>query len=157
MDIEARLQRLEDERAIAAVIHAYAFHFDRAEAEAVAALFTEDAVVDYGPEFPAMQGRAAFAPAIAEGLSRRFAATSHHISNITVTFEGPDRARSVAYVYAWQRYRDGAPDGELWAQYHHDWRRTPAGWRIARLVLKAAGTRDFHRGRMHPIGRRGEG
>jgi ketosteroid isomerase-like protein len=157
MDIAARLQRLEDERAINDAIHAYAYHFDRNEPEAVAALFTDDAEIDYGPEFPAMRGRNVFAPAIARGLAERFAATSHHISNVTVTHQGEGRARSVCYVYAWHRYRGGEPEGELWAQYHHEWLRTPDGWKIARLVLKAAGTRDFHRSRMHPIGRRQDG
>ncbi len=153
MDIETRLRRIEDREAIIAAIHAYAYHFDRNEPEAVAALFTDDAVIDYGPEM-SMQGKSVFAPAIARGLAERFAATSHHVSNITVTFEGEDRARTVAYLYAWHRYRSGAPDGELWAQYHHDFVRTGEGWRIARLVLRAAGMKDFHRAVMHPLGRR---
>jgi ketosteroid isomerase-like protein len=154
MDIETRLRQIEDRIAIEAAIFAYAYHFDRNEPEAVVALFTDDAVIDYGPDFPAMQGKAAFAPAIARGLTELFAATSHHISNVTVTFEGEDRARTVAYLYAWHRYHGGAPDSELWAQYHHAFVRTPEGWRIARLVLKAAGMKDFHRARMHPVGRR---
>lgn len=149
------LEGLLDKSRIADVIHAYCLHFDRAEAEAVADLFTEDAVVDYGPEFPAMTGREVILPAVASGLATRFAATSHHVSNIMVTFDGPDRATSICYVYAWHRYRDGSRDGELWAQYHHEFRRTPHGWKIARLVLKAAGTDGFHRTTMHPIGRRG--
>lgn len=148
------LQGLLDKSAIADVIHAYCFHFDRNEPEEVAALFTADAVVDYGPEFPAMTGVEVFAPAIARGLAETFLATSHHVSNITVTFDGPDRARSVCHVYAWHRYRGSGAESELWAQYHHDFRRTEAGWKIAHLVLRAAGTRDFHRSTMHPIGRR---
>ena len=149
------LQGLIDRAHIADVIHAYCLHFDRAEAEAVADLFADDAVVDYGPEFPAMTGRDVILPAVAQGLATRFAATSHHVSNIMITFDGPDRASSIAYVYAWHRYRDGSRDGELWAQYHHEFRRTDQGWKIARLVLKAAGTDGFHRTAMHPIGRRG--
>jgi ketosteroid isomerase-like protein len=149
------LEGLLDKSRIADVIHAYCLHFDRAEAEAVADLFTDDAVVDYGPEFPAMTGREVILSAVASGLATRFLATSHHVSNIMITFDGPDRASSIAYVYAWHRYRDGSRDGELWAQYHHDFRRTADGWKIARLVLKAAGTDGFHRASMHPIGRRG--
>ncbi len=157
MGHEGGLQGLLDKAAIADVIHAYCYHFDRNEPEAVAALFTPDAVVDYGPEFPAMTGIDTIAPAIAKGLAEVFEATSHHVSNIVVSFDGPDAAQSVAYVYAWHRYRSGAPDGELWAQYHHDFRRTDRGWKIAKLVLRAAGTRDFHRQTMHPIGRRPAG
>jgi ketosteroid isomerase-like protein len=148
------LHGLLDKAAIADAIHAYCYHFDRNEPEAVAALFTPDAVVDYGPEFPAMTGIDIIAPAITKGLAEVFEATSHHVSNITICFDGPDCARSICYVYAWHRYRSGAPDGELWAQYHHDFRRTADGWKISKLVLCVAGTKDFHRSRMYPVGRR---
>ncbi len=154
MDHADALQGLLDKTAITDAIHAYCYHFDRNEPEAVAALFTADAVVDYGPEFPAMKGIETIATAIAKGLAEVFEATSHHVSNITISFDGPDAARSICYVYAWHRYRSGAPDGELWAQYHHDFRRMGDGWKVAKLILRAAGTRDFHRSRMHPIGRR---
>ena len=88
------------------------------------------------------------------GLEQRFAATSHHVSNIQLTFEGPDHARATTYLYAWHRYRDGSPDSELWGRYHHRFERTAAGWRIAGLVLTAAGAKDFHRSELHPTGRR---
>jgi len=83
-----------------------------------------------------------------------FAATSHHVSNIQITFEGADQARSVTYLYAWHRYVDGSPDGELWGRYRHRFTRTDPGWRISELLLQAAGMVDFHRATMHPIGRR---
>ena len=60
----------------------------------------------------------------------------------------------MSYLYAWHRYADGSPDGELWGRYRHTFVRTDAGWRISELLLEAAGTVDFHRARMHPIGRR---
>lgn len=154
MDETAPLRELLDRRAIEELIHAYCRHFDQNEPELVAALFTDDAVVDYGPEFPNIVGAASIADTIAEGLERTFAATSHHVSNIQVTFDDPDRATALTYLYAWHRYRDGSPDGELWGRYHHRFERTPGGWRIAELVLTAAGTRDFHRSTMHPTGRR---
>ena len=145
---------MTDREAIADLIHAYCLHFDQNEAEAVAALFTADARVDYGPELEPILGAAQIAPRIAVGLREIFAATSHHVSNIRIAFEDADHATSVSYLYAWHRYRDGSPDGELWGRYHHRFERTDGGWRIAELVLRAAGTRDFHRARMHPIGRR---
>jgi ketosteroid isomerase-like protein len=145
---------LTDREAISDLIHAYCFHFDQNEPEAVAALFTEGARVDYGPEVEPIVGAAQIAPRIAVGLTEIFAATSHHVSNIRIAFDGADRASSVSYLYAWHRYRDGSPDGELWGRYHHRFERTEAGWRIAELVLRAVGTRDFHRARMHPIDRR---
>ncbi len=148
------LQGLLDKSAIADVIHAYCLHFDRADAEAVAALFTDDAVVDYGPDVPTMSGLDEIKPMVAKGLADLFAASSHHVSNIMIQFEGPDQATSICYLYAWTRYQKGNRDGELWGQYYQEFRRTAGGWKIAKLVLRAAGTDGFHRETMHPIGRR---
>jgi ketosteroid isomerase-like protein len=154
VDDARAVQELVDRRMIEGLIFAYCRHFDQNEPEAVAALFTEDAVVDYGPELPNIVGSAAIAETIAVGLERTFAATSHHVSNVQIDFEGPDRAASVSYLYAWHRYVDGRPDGELWGRYHHRFERTRDGWRISSLVLTASGSKDFHRETMHPIGRR---
>ncbi len=154
MDVTAAVSELLDRGAIGDVIHAYCYHFDRNEPAAVAALFTPDAVVDYGPEAPTIAGAAEIARTIAVGLERTFAATSHHVSNIRIAFDDPGRARAVSYLYAWHRYVDGSPDGELWGQYHHRLVRAETGWLFSELVLKAAGARSFHRGTMHPIGRR---
>jgi ketosteroid isomerase-like protein len=149
------VHELADRQAITDLIHAYCLHFDNNEPEAVAALFTDDAVVDYGPEATTIVGADAIATTIAVGLEQTFLATSHHVSNIQITFDGADHARSVSYLYAWHRYVDGSPDGELWGRYRHSFVRTDSGWRISGLLLEAAGTVDFHRTRMHPIGRRG--
>jgi len=154
MDDTAVLRELVDRAAIEELIYAYCRHFDQNEPEHVAALFTEDATVDYGPEFPNIVGASSIADAIAVGLAQTFAATSHHVSNLEIAFDGLDAATGISYLYAWHRYRDGSPDSELWGRYHHRFERTPGGWRIARLVLKAAGSRDFHRTAMHPTGRR---
>ncbi len=148
------LDELIDKSDLCDLIHAYCFHFDRAEAESVIGLFTSDALIDYGPDVPPMSGRETFGPMIERGLTDLFAATSHHVSNISIEFDGPDAATSVCYLYAWHRYRDRAETSELWGQYHHGFRRTAAGWKISRLVLYAAGTKNFHRKNMHPIGRR---
>jgi ketosteroid isomerase-like protein len=153
-DLTATVRELADRHAIADLIHAYCEHFDANEPEAVAALFTEDAIVDYGPEVPTIVGGAQIAPAIAVGVERTFAATSHHVSNVRIELDGANTASSVSYLYAWHRYVDGSPDGELWGRYRHTFRRTEAGWRIASLRLEAAGTVDFHRSTMHLVGRR---
>ena len=154
LDVAGEVARLLDREAIADLIYAYCHHFDLNEPEAVGALFTEDATVDYGPEAATIRGGASIAPTIAVGLATTFAATSHHVSNVRIALDGPDRARSVSYLYAWHRYVDGSPDGELWGRYLHRFERTAAGWRIAELVLQAVGMEHFHRATMHPIGRR---
>jgi ketosteroid isomerase-like protein len=154
IEVASVVRELADRQAIVDLIHAYCFHFDNNEPEAVAALFTADATVDYGPEVPTIVGSAAIGCTIAVGLERTFAATSHHVSNIQIRFHGCDAARAVTYLYAWHRYVDGSPDGELWGRYLHSFARTDAGWRIASLTLHGAGSVDFHRTTMHPIGRR---
>jgi ketosteroid isomerase-like protein len=153
MDLAAAVSDLHDRQAITDLIHGYCYHFDRNEPAEVAALFSQDATIDYGPEAATIVGRAAIASTIAVGLEHTFAATSHHVSNIQITLEG-DRAHSVTYLYAWHRYVDGSPDGELWGCYLHRFVRTADGWRISELVLQSAGSVDFHRSTMHPIGRR---
>lgn len=144
----------DDRQAITDLFTAYAWHFDRNEPDSVAALFTDDALVDYGPAMPSLRGREEIGSRIAQGLREIFEATSHHVSNVSITIESNDSATGVAYVYAWHRYRDGSPDGYLWGQYHNQFSRTSEGWRISELVLRAAGTQEFHRPTMHPIGRR---
>lgn len=148
------LEGLMDKSDIADLIHAYCFHFDRAEPEAVIDLFTTDALIDYGPDVPPMSGHAEFGPMIASGLANLFEVTSHHVSNIAVQFDGQDTATSTCYLYAWHRYQGRSEPSELWGQYHHSFRRTEAGWKISRLVLYAVGTKNFHRENMHSIGRR---
>ncbi len=143
----------DDRTQIIEALYRYAYHFDRNEPDAAAALFSEDAVVDYGPEVDNIEGRTALAETMAIGLAETFAATSHHITNPMVTIDG-DEATLIAYLYAWHRYVDGSPDGHLWGQYHTKLRRTQQGWSFYEMVLKGAGTVDFHRATMHPIGRR---
>lgn len=155
MDLERSVRDVLDREAVTALVHDYCLLFDENRPRDVAELFTVDAVVDYGPESDTIVGRDAIGATIAVGLARTFAATSHHVSNVQVVLEGDGRARSTCYLYAWHRYVDGSPDGELWGRYRHRFVRTDdAGWRIAELRLEAAGTVDFHRARMHPVGRR---
>lgn len=145
---------LLDKASICEVIHAYCYHFDKAEAEKVLALFTDDVVVDYGPDVPTMKGLDDLRPMVERGLSTFFAATSHHVSNICIQFERSDAATSICHLYAWHRYCDGRPNSQLWGQYHHSFRRTVDGWKISNLRLCAAGADGFHRDRMHSIDRR---
>lgn len=152
MDPTPVLREITDRQAITELIYAYCERFDRNDPEGVAELFTDDAVIDYNPDTPNIVG-ADMAATIGIGLRDIFAGTSHHVSNVMITFEGDDAARSLCYVDAWHRYRSGAPDGFLWGRYLHRYRRTEAGWRFTSLLLQAAGTIDFHRERMHGIGR----
>jgi ketosteroid isomerase-like protein len=147
------VQQLIDRQAIVDVIHAYCRNVDLVRPAEIAALFTEDCVVDYGPGLgPPTGGSAELERRLATGLPR-FAATSHHVSNIEVDVDdGGDAATTITYLYAWHRYDDGRPDAHLWARYHDRFVRTAAGWRIAERTLRVAGQQDFDV-EWHPIGR----
>ena len=144
----------DDRAAIADLLYGYAWHLDRNEPDELGGLFCEDASLDYGPEFPTIVGRRQIVEAVARGQQEIFTACSHHISNVRISPDGPDRAMCTSYVYSWTSYRSGAPDGDMWGQYHCRFRRGADGWRIAEMVLRVAGMKNFHRGSMHPIGRR---
>ncbi len=53
---EDRLRHLEDKQAITEVLYAYCAHLDRMDLDALAALFTADCVVEYGPRPPTEPG-----------------------------------------------------------------------------------------------------
>jgi hypothetical protein len=82
----------------------------------------------------------------------RFAATSHHVSNIEVVFDSDDSARTITYLYAWHRFADQKPDAHLWAQYHDRFSKVQGRWLIADRVLKVAGQEAFDIP-WYPIGR----
>ncbi|MGI9053682.1 MAG: nuclear transport factor 2 family protein [Ilumatobacteraceae bacterium] len=146
------VRRLVDRQAIADVVHAYCRNVDLVRPDEIAALFTQDCTVDYGPGLGApTHGAAQLEQRLAAGLPR-FAATSHHVSNIEVDFDGDDAADTITYLYAWHRYHDDRPDAHLWARYHDRFVRTPAGWRIASRTLKVAGQEAFDV-EWHAIGR----
>ena len=144
----------DDRTAITELLYDYARQFDLNEPEKLVELFTEDVVINYGPEMEMIRGRENILKVIKSGLDEVFAATSHHISNVSVSLENDSRAVCDAYVYAWHKYHSGAPDGYLWGRYHCTFSRSGAGWLISSLTLRVAGTKDFHRKEMHPIGRR---
>lgn len=128
--VEARLRALEDREAIADLVHEYARLVDECEPEAVAALFTDDARIDYGPALGGpQQGRAAV-DRFFQGL-HAFARTSHHVSNHQIRFEGEGRACGTVYVLAWHQFRSGRPSGWVFGRYEDEYVRTAAGWRFA--------------------------
>ena len=107
----------------------YCRYLDRMELEKLAALFSTDCLVVYGPD-PKLtaNGRSA----LEASLSRmwRWRRTSHHLSNVRIWMESEAEARSESYVYAWHE----KPDGEtavIYGRYLDRLRRADEGWRIS--------------------------
>lgn len=136
------IRELADRQEITDLLTAYCRAVDLYHPDEVAALFTEDCVVDYGETLGGASGAAAVASSLRAGLAR-YEATSHSLSNVHVVFDGPDRAEGITYVHAWHKMRGGKPDAHLWAQYHDVFVRTPEGWRIAERRLQVLGEHDF--------------
>jgi ketosteroid isomerase-like protein len=125
-----QLQALLDKQAIAEVLFSYCANLDRMDLAALAELFTEDCVVDYGPE-PRLQSHGA------DGLRRdlarmwRWARTSHHLSNVVITIDGDGQhALASSYVIAWHERPDGST-ATMMGQYKDRLVRDGARWRIA--------------------------
>ena len=120
---------LADRQAITDVLVEYCCALDLMDLPALAALFTDDCVVEYGPgEFLRSRGSAA----LGKSLERmwRWSRTSHHLSNVLIRFTGNDTAFSRSYVHAWHERPDGST-ATIFGQYHDRFVRREQGWRIA--------------------------
>ena len=118
-----------DRQAITDVLIEYCCALDLMDLPALAALFTEDCVVEYGPgELLQSRGSAD----LQKSLERmwRWSRTSHHLSNVTIRFDGADAAVCRSYVHAWHERPDGST-ATIFGQYRDRLVRQAAGWRIA--------------------------
>ncbi len=124
------LQKMADREEIAFLLNEYCRTLDLMDLDTLAEIFTEDCVVEYGPE---ERLRSYGKSAIRKALERlwRWKRTSHHLSNIQITFrDNGDEADVNSYVIAWHERPDGST-AVVWAQYRDVFTRTPAGWRVA--------------------------
>ena len=122
-------ERLADRQAISDVLVQYCRDLDLMDLPALAALFTDDCVVEYGPgEFLRCRGSAA----LQKSLERmwRWSRTSHHLSNVLIRFKGDNAAVSISYVHAWHERPDGST-ATIFGQYHDRLVRREQGWRIS--------------------------
>lgn len=131
------MDRLEDRAAIADQMFRYARATDWLETHKHREVFAADCVFA-SPHSGDMHGVDAVVGWM-ERVLPQFEATQHQVSNIAITFTGPDSADAVSYVRAWHRYVDGdKPDMVLWGEYHDRWSLIDGTWRISeRRVLEA--------------------
>ncbi|MFT5391484.1 MAG: ketosteroid isomerase-like protein [Gammaproteobacteria bacterium] len=133
------LWELEQRRLIEETLLDYSFFVDRNDpAGLVNRVFCEDGCFELGSKH-AVVGREQLALMFAKTLAQ-FTRTSHHFSNVRITFDGDETADSSAYVYAWHVDANDGRRIDLWGRYHDRLRLTPDGWRIANRRLSVAGS-----------------
>ena len=125
--------------AVQATLLDYCRFVDEGRAEDFAALFTEDCRQEDGRE--PVVGRAAVLERVRKVLAH-YAATSHHLSNISTAWVDAERVSATSYIYAWHRSHKG-PDLEVWGRYTDVLRRVDGRWLIERRLLEAAGYRGL--------------
>lgn len=137
------LWELVQRQHIAETLHAYSHYVDRNDpAGLVTRVFCADGCFQLGARH-AVVGREELARMFAKTLAV-FTATSHHVSNIDVRFDGDALAHSTAYVYAWHVHADDGRRIDLWGRYADRLRLTADGWRIASRRLTVAGSDGWH-------------
>lgn len=131
------LDRLADRAAIADQMFRYARATDWFETARHRDVFADECVFA-SPHSGDMHGVDAVVEWM-DGVLPQFEATQHLISNISVTFTGPESAAAVSYVRAWHRFVDPSKDDMiLWGEYHDVWALLAGTWRITeRRVLEA--------------------
>jgi ketosteroid isomerase-like protein len=122
------------------------------ELEAIAKVFANDCVVEFGPD---KRLNSYGSQAVAKSLERmwRWARTSHHLSNVQICFDGEDRASSVSYVLAWHE-RPDKTTATIYGQYHDQLRREHDGWRITKRVMYMNGSDAGFTVNIHPFKRK---
>lgn len=133
-DEERRAVELDCER----LIKLYVNLNDGQEWEAVAALYTEDALMGRPSGGPPIEGRAAILQAF---LARPPRAQRHTISNIVVEVEDADHARAFSVIVLYQGDQPGegglpamSANSPLVGWYRDRLVRTGDGWRFAERV-----------------------
>jgi ketosteroid isomerase-like protein len=133
--------------AVRDLVARYAHLVDRGRLDEVAALFTDDAVLEAG-DLPPARGRAAIRSLFADTGGRLAAGGApalirHHVTSVQVDVLGPDDAEAASYFQAltaggldhWGRYRDRVV-------------RRDAIWRLAYRAVRIDGrSRDVPRPR----------
>jgi uncharacterized protein (TIGR02246 family) len=137
MDVSRVVWELEQRRRVTDVLHDYCTFVDRNDpANLVEKVFAPDGVFELGSS-RAVVGREQLARMFAKTLAG-FCATSHHLSNVRVTFDGDDHAHATASVYAWHRTVAGERV-EAWGRYNDRLVLLAEGWRIASRHIAMAG------------------
>lgn len=134
--------RVADRQAITDVLVDYCLALDRMDLKSLASLFMLDCQVEYGPEG---RLRSTGRLALAKSLERmwRWSRTSHHLSNVRISFTAADRAESISYVHAWHERPNGST-ATVYGQYRDRLVYSDGAWLISeRRMLMQGSDAEF--------------
>ena len=138
---ETTVQELADREAIRDLFALYCERLDEYDIDAMAQVFTEDCVTDYGADRGGtIHGRQAAHDRIVKSHAA-WRRTHHQLGQSRIALHG-DTARSVTYCTAWHERWDGTVES-VRIRYVDELVRTAEGWRIARRELWVAGVEGF--------------
>lgn len=112
--------------------------------------YTEDCIQDEGPM--SARGQDDIRQRVT-GVIKRYSATSHHLSNVSMAWRDDGTIAATSSVYAWHRPLKG-PDLEVWGRYIDVLRYERGGWRIAHRKLEVAGLQGMDSNPFVPLPRR---
>lgn len=140
--LEARIARLEAERAIRETIAHYARCVDARDGEGAASIFTEDGQL-CGPGAPAVQGRNRIARLYGKLLGRMTSST-HLVGNEQVLFTSENSAMLHCALLAWEGFGEALDTGDAnrfsLGRYELDMVREDDGeWRARTMTVVFAG------------------
>jgi ketosteroid isomerase-like protein len=130
--LEARIARLEDQLAIHRLINSWGPAVDTGQAEAAAALFSDDAVLK--SDMSHLIGPAAIEEMVhSDGQQALIRQGSAHIPAFPLVEIDGDSARALGYSRVYLHTESGY---EVWRVSANYWefRRTANGWRVSRRV-----------------------
>jgi ketosteroid isomerase-like protein len=128
--LEQRVRFLEDQVAIHRLINTWGPAVDTGNAESVAGLFSEDAVLE--SDLSSLTGPAAIsAMVLSEGQQSLIRRGSAHIPAFPIVDVDGDEATAIGYSRVYQHTDDGY---EVWRVSANYWefQRTGEGWRVSR-------------------------
>lgn len=135
--LEARIQRIEDELAIRKLMNLYCKRADAFEWDNWAETFTEDSEFEFEGGFGTMQGKQTILETCRGAMDHVYDDFIHYIVNVDADIDG-DTATGTGNIIFAALTDETRPTNVLLQGGRYKWtfKRTEAGWRIARTKLR---------------------
>lgn len=137
MTVEQRLKLLEDKQALAEHMNLYCKTADRFDWAAWADTFTEDSLFEFVGGFGDMRGRQVIHDTCKGNMDHVYDVMQHMMSNLDFEVDGDNATGTGNLIFT--GIMDAAMPTEYYmsgGRYQWTYRRTDAGWKIARTKLE---------------------